>query len=103
MFSMAGIPPLAGFFGKMFVFKAAIDAGLWTLAIVGVLASVVSAFYYLRIVKVMFFDEPAGAFDARTGGVTFVMVASGLFTTLFFLWPAPLVAAAQAAVAALLG
>ncbi len=49
------------------------------------------------------FDDPAGAFDVRTGGVTFVMVASGLFTTLFFLWPAPLVAAAQAAVAALLG
>jgi NADH-quinone oxidoreductase subunit N len=103
MFSMAGIPPLAGFFGKMFVFKAAIDGGLWTLAIVGVLSSVVSAFYYLRIVKVMFFDEPAGAMDARPGGVTFVMAASGLFTALFFVWPAPLVAAAQAAVAALLG
>ncbi|MBR0672379.1 NADH-quinone oxidoreductase subunit NuoN [Neoroseomonas soli] len=103
MFSMAGIPPLAGFFGKMFVFKAAIDAGLWTLAIVGVLASVVSAFYYLRIVKVMFFDEPVGALDARAGSVSFVMTASGLFTVLFFIYPAPLVAAAQAAVAALLG
>ena len=103
MFSMAGIPPLAGFFGKMFVFKAAVDAGLWTLAIVGVLSSVVSAFYYLRIVKVMFFDESAGALDARPASVTFVMTASGLFTTLFFVYPAPLVAAAQAAVAALLG
>ncbi|MBR0679091.1 NADH-quinone oxidoreductase subunit NuoN [Roseomonas eburnea] len=103
MFSMAGIPPLAGFFGKMFVFKAAVDAGLWTLAIVGVLSSVVSAFYYLRIVKVMFFDEPAGALDARPASTSFVMAASGLFTTLFFLYPAPLVAAAQAAVAALLG
>jgi NADH-quinone oxidoreductase subunit N len=103
MFSMAGIPPLAGFFGKMFVFKAAIDAGLWTLAIVGVLSSVVSAFYYLRIVKVMFFDEPAGALDARPAASSFVMAASGLFTTLFFLYPAPLVAAAQAAVASILG
>jgi NADH-quinone oxidoreductase subunit N len=104
MFSMAGIPPLAGFFGKMFVFKAAVDAGLWTLAIVGVLASVVSAFYYLRIVKVMFFDEPAPvALDPRPASVSFVMTASGLFTVLFFLYPAPLVAAAQAAVAALLG
>jgi NADH-quinone oxidoreductase subunit N len=104
MFSMAGIPPLAGFFAKMFVFKAAVDAGLWTLAIVGVLASVVSAFYYLRIVKVMFFDEPAGApLDPRPASVSFVMTASGLFTVLYFLYPAPLVAAAQAAVAALLG
>jgi NADH-quinone oxidoreductase subunit N len=103
MFSMAGIPPLAGFFGKMFVFKAAIDSGLWTLAIVGVLSSVVSAFYYLRIVKVMFFDESAGALDARPAGSAFVMAASGLFTTLFFLYPAPLVAAAQAAVASILG
>ena len=93
MFSMAGIPPLAGFFGKMFVFKAAIDAGLWTLAIVGVLSSVVSAFYYLRIVKVMFFDESAGALDARPAGVSFVMAAAGLFNVLFFLYPAPLVAA----------
>jgi len=103
MFSMAGIPPLAGFFGKMFVFKAAIDSGLWTLAIVGVLSSVVSAFYYLRIVKVMFFDEPVGALDARSGATSFVMAASGLFTVLFFLYPAPLVAAAQVAVAAILG
>ncbi|MBR0651897.1 NADH-quinone oxidoreductase subunit NuoN [Roseomonas terrae] len=103
MFSMAGIPPLAGFFGKMFVFKAAIDAGLWTLAIVGVLSSVVSAFYYLRIVKVMFFDESTGALDARPAATSFVMAASGLFTTLFFLYPAPLVAAAQAAVASILG
>jgi NADH-quinone oxidoreductase subunit N len=104
MFSMAGIPPLAGFFAKMFVFKAAVDAGLWTLAIVGVLASVVSAFYYLRIVKVMFFDEPVAApLDPRPASVSFVMTASGLFTVLYFLYPAPLVAAAQAAVAALLG
>lgn len=103
MFSMAGIPPLAGFFAKVFVFKAAIDAGLWTLAIVGVLASVVSAFYYLRIVKVMFFDEPAGALDVRPAGASFVMASTGLFNALFFVWPAPLVAAAQAAVVALLG
>ncbi len=103
MFSMAGIPPLAGFFAKVFVFKAAIDAGLWTLAIVGVLASVVSAFYYLRIVKVMFFDEPAAALDVRPAGASFVMASTGLFNALFFVWPAPLVAAAQAAVVALLG
>ena len=53
MFSLAGIPPLAGFFGKWYVFLAAIEAGLYALAVIGVLASVVGAFYYLRIVKIM--------------------------------------------------
>ena len=58
MFSFIGLPPLAGFFAKWQVFLAAIDAHLFVLAVVGVLASAVSAFYYLRIVKVMYFDEP---------------------------------------------
>ncbi|WP_149537363.1 NADH-quinone oxidoreductase subunit NuoN [Siccirubricoccus phaeus] len=103
MFSMAGIPPLAGFFGKLYVFLAAVQAGFWTLAVVGVLTSVVSAYYYLRIVKVMFFDAPAGALDPAPASLTVVMAASGLFTLFFVLWPAPLLAAAQAAAAALLG
>ena len=59
LFSLAGIPPLAGFFAKFYVFLAAIKAGLFTLAVIGVLASVVGAYYYLRIVKIMYFDEPA--------------------------------------------
>ena len=63
MFSLAGIPPLAGFFAECFVFLAAIQAGLYALAVIGVVASVVGAYYYLRIVKIMFFDEPAGAFE----------------------------------------
>ena len=63
MFSLAGIPPLAGFFGKLYVFKAAVDAGLIWFAVVGVVLSVVGAYYYLRIVKLMYFDEPAEAFD----------------------------------------
>ena len=58
MFALAGIPPTAGFFGKLYVFLAAIDAHLVGLAVIGVVASVVGAFYYLRIVKVMYFDEP---------------------------------------------
>ena len=57
LFSMAGIPPLAGFFAKFYVFAAAIKAGLYPLAVIGVLASVVAAYYYLRIVKIMFFDD----------------------------------------------
>ncbi|MGI9415461.1 MAG: NADH-quinone oxidoreductase subunit NuoN, partial [Hyphomicrobiales bacterium] len=59
MFSLAGIPPLAGFFAKFYVFLAAIQAGLYALAVIGVLASVVGAYYYVRIVKIMYFDEPA--------------------------------------------
>ncbi|MGH6977481.1 MAG: NADH-quinone oxidoreductase subunit NuoN, partial [Stellaceae bacterium] len=68
MFSLAGIPPLAGFFAKLYVFMAAIDAGLPILAVLGVLSSVVGAYYYLRIVKVMYFDEARGAFDRPFGG-----------------------------------
>ena len=59
LFSLAGIPPLAGFFAKFYVFLAAMEAGLSALAVIGVLASVVGAYYYLRIVKMMYFDEPA--------------------------------------------
>ena len=62
---MAGIPPLAGFFGKLYVFLAAVQGGFWTLAVIGVLTSVVSAYYYLRIVKVMYFDAPVGSLDRR--------------------------------------
>jgi len=103
MFSMAGIPPLAGFFGKLYVFLAAVQAGFWTLAVVGVLTSVVSAYYYLRIVKVMYFDAAAGALDEAPASLTVVMAGAGLFTLLFALWPAPMLAAAQTAALALLG
>jgi NADH-quinone oxidoreductase subunit N len=103
MFSMAGIPPLAGFFGKLYVFLAAVQAGYWTLAIIGILTSVVASYYYLRIVKVMYFDAPADAFDARPASVTVVMAGAGLLTLLFFLFPAALIGAAQVAVSALVG
>ena len=63
LFSLAGIPPLAGFFAKFYVFLAAIKAGLFTLAVIGVLASVVGAYYYLAIIKIMYFDEPAKPFE----------------------------------------
>jgi NADH-quinone oxidoreductase subunit N len=101
MFSMAGIPPLSGFFGKLYVFLAAVQSGLWPLAIIGVLTSVVGAFYYLRVVKVMYFDAPAEAFDRRPASLSFVAAVSGLFTTFFFIFPAPFVGAAQAAAKAL--
>ncbi|WP_191085482.1 NADH-quinone oxidoreductase subunit NuoN [Roseococcus microcysteis] len=103
MFAMAGIPPLSGFFAKLYVLLPAVEAGFWLMAVVAVLSSVVSAYYYLRVVKVMYFDQPAGALDARTAGVSFVLAGTGLFTMFFFLMPAPLLAAARQAVAALIG
>jgi len=103
MFSLAGIPPLAGFFGKFYVFVAAVNAGLYTLAVIGVLASVVGAYYYLRIVKIMYFDAPGEKFATPLGReLAVVMAGTTLFTLLFFVWPAPLVQAAAAAARALL-
>ena len=101
MFSLAGIPPLAGFFAKFYVFLAAIQAGLYPLAVIGVLASVVGAYYYVRIIKVMYFDEPAEAFEPMPGEVKVVLGLSGAFVILFFVYPAPLVSAAGIAASAL--
>ncbi len=101
MFSLAGIPPMSGFFAKLYIFLAAVQGGLWTLAVVGVLTSVIGAFYYIRIIKVMYFDAPAERFDARPASLSFVVAATGLFTGFFFLFPAPFVSAAQAAAAVL--
>ncbi|MHA1166024.1 MAG: NADH-quinone oxidoreductase subunit NuoN, partial [Alphaproteobacteria bacterium] len=97
LFSLAGIPPLAGFFGKFYVFLAAINSGLYTLAVIGVLSSVVGAYYYLRIVKIMYFDEPVDAFEPMPGALKIMLLVSGILVIFFFTYPAPLVAAASAA------
>jgi NADH-quinone oxidoreductase subunit N len=97
LFSLAGVPPLAGFFAKFYVFMAAINAGLFTLAVLGVLASVVGAYYYLYIIKVMYFDEPVGAIPPIRVELRTVMAFAGLFNILFALYPSPLVSAASAA------
>jgi len=103
LFSLAGIPPLAGFFAKFYIFVAAVNAGLYALAIIGVLASVVGAYYYLRIVKIMYFDAPAEPFVQPIGGeMTVVLGVTGAFTLFYVFYPAPLVAAAQTAALALL-
>jgi len=103
MFSMAGIPPLAGFFAKFYVFMAAIEARLFVLAVIGVVTSVVGAYYYLRIVKLMYFDEPVGApFDGPIGAeVKAVLVLSAVVILFFFIFPGPISGAADAATAAL--
>jgi NADH-quinone oxidoreductase subunit N len=97
LFSLAGVPPLAGFFGKYFVFAAAMKAGLFTLAVIGVLTSVVGAFYYLTIVKVMYFDEPLPKLDPMRVELRAVLGVTGLFNILFVVFAGALVTAAAAA------
>jgi NADH-quinone oxidoreductase subunit N len=97
MFSLAGIPPLAGFFAKFYVFAAAMKAGLFGLSIIGVLLSVVGAYYYLRIVKIMYFDEPAKAFDPPGAAARIVLALSTAVLIFYALAPAPLTDAAMAA------
>jgi len=97
LFSLAGIPPLAGFFAKFYVFLAAIHAGLYALAVIGVLLSVVGAYYYLRIVKLMYFDAPAERFEPMQAPLAAVLGVSGVFILLYFVHPAPLVAFAGVA------
>lgn len=103
MFSLAGIPPLAGFFAKFAVFLAAVDAGLYPLVITGVLTTVVGATYYLRIVKVMYFDQPVGGeatlpYDRPLARETALVIAvSACFNLFYFLLPEPLVSQSERA------
>ena len=102
MFALAGIPPTAGFFAKLYVFLAAIDANLAGLAVIGVVASVVGAFYYLRIVKLMYFDDAAEAFDHPLAPeLKGVVLVTAIVTLFFFLLPGSLVGGAAAAAASL--
>jgi NADH-quinone oxidoreductase subunit N len=97
LFSMAGIPPLAGFFAKFYVFSAAIKAGLFPLAVIGVVASVVGAYYYLMIVKAMYFDAPLTELDPMRMELRAVLAVAGTFNILFCFYPAPLISAATVA------
>ena len=94
MFSLAGIPPLAGFFGKLFVFMAAVKAGLYVLAVLGVVSSVIGAYYYLRIVKIMYFDPAAEMFDGAEKRLAVVAYASLIFVLGFVIFAQPIVALA---------
>jgi NADH-quinone oxidoreductase subunit N len=97
MFSLAGIPPLAGFFAKFYVFAAAMKADLYGLAVIGVLLSAVGAYYYLRIVKIMYFDEPAKAFDPQGAATRSVLALATAVVIFYALAPAPITNAAMAA------
>jgi len=104
MFSMSGIPPMAGFFGKLLVFEAAIAAEFYVLAILGVLTSVVAAYYYLRVIKVMFFDPPVDKFDTD---ISFarraVIFLSIIFVLGFIIIPSPFIETARQAASAFFG
>jgi NADH-quinone oxidoreductase subunit N len=101
--SLAGLPPLAGFFAKFYIFLAAIQAHLIWPAIIGVLASAVGLVYYLRLVKIMYFDEPAAPFDSELGiGSELIMILSGAFALLFIFAASPIITLADGAAKALL-
>jgi len=97
LFSLAGVPPMAGFFAKFYIFLAAIKAGLFVLAVLGVVASVVGVYYYLLIVKVMFVDDPAPAFDPMGNALGSMVAVTGIFVFFFSVYPGPLVEAAAVA------
>src|SRR5690606_23824979 len=102
MFSLIGMPPLAGFFAKWHAFLAAIDAQLYVLAVIGVLASAVSAFYYLRIVKIMYFDEPTATFETVPSELNIIMAVTGfLLVTYYFTVGSPLATFAHTAAGSL--
>jgi NADH-quinone oxidoreductase subunit N len=97
LFSLAGIPPLAGFWAKWYVFLAAINAHLYALAVIGVLTSVVGAFYYLRIIKIMWFDEAGEGFSPMATEMRVVFGLSGAFILFYVLIGGPLGRVAEAA------
>jgi NADH-quinone oxidoreductase subunit N len=99
LFSLAGIPPLAGFFAKFYVFAAAVQAGLFTLAVIGVVTSVIGAYYYIRIVKIMYFDEPVAGFEPMPASLRVVLAVTSAVVLLFWLpgIPSWIVGAADAA------
>jgi len=99
MFSMSGIPPLAGFFSKFIVFQAAVESGLYILAVFGVLTSVVASYYYLRIIKTMFFDDPAEKFEGVVESPRKLIIGLALIVVVLFIFvPSPLVEFSQSTV-----
>jgi len=92
LFSLAGIPPLAGFFAKFYVFMAVIEVKMYALAIIGLLTTVVSAFYYLRIIKVIYFDKPKKPFEeSYDWGLKISLILSTILTLIYFIYPSILV------------
>ena len=92
LFSLAGIPPLAGFFAKFYVFKSVIEQSMYFLAIVGLLSTVIAAFYYLKIIKVIYFDEEKEKYDTNHSiSLRISLALSTLLILLYFIFPSKLV------------
>ena len=92
LFSLAGIPPLAGFFAKFYVFMSVIQSEMYFLALIGLITSVISAFYYLRIIKIIYFDKPAKQFDENNDfNIKIPVIASTLIILIYFLYPSSLI------------
>ena len=92
LFSLAGLPPLAGFFAKFYIFMAVIDAKLYALAIIGLVTTVISAYYYLRIVKIIYFDESYTSFQAvKSYSLRLTLIITSLLVLLYFVSPSILI------------
>ena len=92
LFSLAGIPPLAGFFAKFYIFKSVIEQSMYFLAIVGLLSTVIAAFYYLRIIKIMYFDEEKEKYDTDYSiWLKFSLTVSTLLILIYFIFPSQLI------------
>ena len=92
LFSLAGIPPLAGFFAKFYIFKSVLEQSMYFLAIVGLLSTVVAAFYYLRIIKIMYFDKEKEKYDTdHSLWLKFSLAASTLLILIYFIFPGQLI------------
>jgi len=91
LFSLAGIPPLAGFFAKFYIFMAVVEAKMYALAIIGLVTTVVSAFYYLRIIKIIYFDKPNKPFDeSYDWGLKSSLILSSILILIYFIYPSVL-------------
>ena len=92
LFSLAGIPPLAGFFAKFYVFMAVIKQGMYFLAVIGLLSTVIAAFYYLRIIKIIYFDPEKEKFDSQNNlALKFSLFLSTVFILFYFIFPSVLI------------
>ena len=88
LFSLAGIPPLAGFFAKFYIFMSVIESKMYMLAIIGLLSTVISAFYYLRIIKIIYFDDANKSFDQiKNFGISTTLILSSFILITFFMYP----------------
>ena len=92
LFSLAGIPPLAGFFAKFYIFMSVIKSEMYFLAIIGLLSTVISAFYYLRIIKIIYFDEPKESFEISSSyGLKISLILSTFLILAYFIYPSSLI------------